>query len=662
VFLKFYNSTARNAINNLVNMVLRLKYLPSLEYNSLSSYFLVTNPRSLFDIWLLYQSEISATQSQTEADATLSRTKTALLRFTLPGWGLAVPKGSKMTALETEIALNYMKNISLEKFQDAYQTQQKVFYSQKVSSNSQRTYRAALRKLLEWCELMPWWSKSMSISDKRFSSKKQQQQSVVDARVTNRQYKNNNGEQIQPYRYGLGAVKGDVLPESLQEELRNFQQFRIDPNGLNSARVVKQSTVELDFKHIRLILGWLHRFRDVPIEEMSLKQMVKIPSEWNPRWGLDILQSEDAAVETTKIADAYIAWLKADIHAIKPEDRGRGIESSYTEISVLETFLVVAKFLYHPFTEVYEPVPVIDRLKDRINKVIQSKSNKHTLVSNDEPKLLDWTEYLTSVEKLRDECSCPRQMVIHFGETELCFNNWSIDTVAKNYQSFILAALFAYLPPQRQQIYRNLQVVDRNIVDEDNNCEKISEISGYLYKKADEWYICLLPDTYNTTRRNGEKSSFLIPNIYYSDKKCFYQYLSEWMEAYNYIDSDSNFKEIDGLRQVFKPQHDFVFVKNNGERYMHQSDFSRLLYIPYYRVSGQLIIPKSLKKIYLTYMRDSQQKLFTANNLTWVINYPLEKLYKYDVWANIDEINNWLKVTAIFAQSFYDDRTDNEDS
>ena len=244
-------------------MVLRLKYLPSLEYNSLSSYFLVTNPRSLFDIWLLYQSEISATQSQTEADATLSRTKTALLRFTLPGWGLAVSKGNKMTALETEMALNYMKNISLEKFQDAYQTQQQVFDSQKVPSNSQRTYRAALRKLLQWCELMPWWLKPMSISDKRYSSTKKQQQSVVDARVTNRHYKNNKGEQLQPFRYGLGAVKGDILPESLQEELRNFQQFRTDPNGSNPEKVVKQSTVELDLKHIRLILGWLHRFRGV---------------------------------------------------------------------------------------------------------------------------------------------------------------------------------------------------------------------------------------------------------------------------------------------------------------------------------------------------------------------------------------------------------------
>lgn len=138
----------------------------------------------------------SATNTQEQAHATVSRTKTALLRYTLPGWGFVLQKGGKLTSWETEMALNYMKGISLEQFGKAAWIQQQVFDLQQVPSNSQRTYRAALKKLLAWCEQQQWWLESHHNIATIFSPPRKQKRSAVDVRVTDRKYIDVNGKQI----------------------------------------------------------------------------------------------------------------------------------------------------------------------------------------------------------------------------------------------------------------------------------------------------------------------------------------------------------------------------------------------------------------------------------------------------------------------------------
>ena len=608
----------------------------------------MTKPLSLFDIWSLYEREISATQPQEKAQATLSRTKTALLRYTIPGWGFAMSKGGKLTNWETETALNYMKGISLAQFQAAYQIQQEVFDLQQVPSNSQRTYRAALKKLLEWCEEQPWWLKSVSISKKRFSSPKKPSKTAIDVRVTNRKYKNSQGEVIQPFKYGLGSVDGEIVPKSLQKELDDFKQFRTEANSSYSTRKVRESTVEQELKQIRLILGWLYRYhyQGISLAKMSLRYIiVETPSESN----LDkdtAQQANSDAKYTVNLACEYISWLKADPKAKTSENQGRGIESKYTEVSVLKTFLLVAKFLGHD-----ERSSVVTLLKNELTKT-QQETREHPLVREESKKWLDWNEFLTLVEQLRKECS---QRVLQECQSQDSSNNLgnlrSLTAIANSYQRFIFTALLSYLPPQRQQIYRELELGHSSNYDNIDDRDLLLGISGCLFKEKDTWFIYLLSDTYQIERQYNNLK-FSVPNINYLDGRDFYQYLNEWMVEYTYQHHYGVLEKVNGLRQVFQPQHNFLFTKKNGKNYIHPTEFSNLLRIPACRISNRALTPTLLKHMFLTYIIKNQVEGLAFINLGDLTKSSLMNLRDYDVWKKTHEIQAWLKIAQDVAQNF----------
>lgn len=608
----------------------------------------MTKPLSLFDIWNLYEREISANQPQEKAQATLSRTKTALLRYTIPGWGFAMSKGGKLTNWETETALKYMKGISLTQFQAAYQIQQEVFDLQQVPSNSQRTYRAALKKLLEWCEEQPWWLKSGSISEKRFSSPKKQSKTAVDIRVTNRKYKNSQGELIQPFKYGLGSVDDETIPKSLQKELDDFKQFRTETNSSHSTGKVRESTVKQELKQIKLILGWLYRYhyQGISLAEMSLRYII-VGTPLKSNFDKDIAeQANNDAKYTMSLACDYILWLKADSKVKIPGNQGRGIESQYTEVSVLKTFLLVAKFLRHD-----ERSSVVRLLKNELTKT-QQEAREHPLVKEESKKWLDWDEFLTLVEQLRKECN-PR--VLQECQSPDSSNNFgnlrSLSAIANSYQRFIFTALLSYLPPQRQQIYRELELNNPINYANIDDREQLLGISGCLFKEKDTWFIYLLSDTYQMERQYNNLK-FSVPNISYLDGRDFYQYLNEWMVEYTYQSHYGVLEKVNGLRQVFKPQHNFLFAKKNGKNYVHPTEFSNLLRIPACRISDRALTPVLLKYMFLTYIIKNQVKELVLSNLGGLMKSSLANLHDYDTWKNSNEIQAWLKIAQDVAQKF----------
>ena len=84
-------------------------------------------PISLLDAWNLYEQWIRGSHESDHAYVMLSHAKTALIRYTLPGFGHLAPETSHLTKHETEIAFEYMQSIPLVQFQNAIDVQQTVF-------------------------------------------------------------------------------------------------------------------------------------------------------------------------------------------------------------------------------------------------------------------------------------------------------------------------------------------------------------------------------------------------------------------------------------------------------------------------------------------------------------------------------------------------------
>jgi hypothetical protein len=613
----------------------------------------VTKLLSLFDIWNLYENEVSATLTQEQAHATVSRTKTALLRYTLPGWGFVLPKGGKLTSWETEMALNYMKGISLEQFEKAAWIQQQVFDLQQVPSNIQRTYRAALKKLLAWCEQQQWWLKSQHNIATIFSPPRKQKRSAVTVRVTDRKYIDINGKQIQSFYYGLGFVEGDVIPDKLQQELDDFKQFRTGGNNSSSKHIVQDSTYQKELKNIRMILGWLYRFKGIPLAKISLFDIIRIPSEWDSNPFVPLEQSRKVAKQTVDLFKEYIQWLETDMDNNTSENQGRGAKSKHTKISVARIFVVVAKYLHHK-GYFHSDINNVEIVKQSLNSEIAKikvKSSDNISSSDISKKWLDWPEFLALIEQLRKECnSRVLQDIFQNNAGSNLGNLRSLPAIANSYQRFIFAALLAYLPPQNQQIYRHLEISHCRKYEDVKDKDELSGISGCLYQEDNDWYIYLLSDEYKMGARQIQ-FSFKIPNIEYSDGRNFYQYLNEWVYEYVSVEYHDRAIIVNGLRNVLNPQHNFLFTKKNGKEYLHQTEFSNLLRIPAYRISGKALTPGLLKRIFLKYIFEKQSHLLVGRKLNLQMSCPAKPPDSYDIWRRSrEDIEVWIDIAKKIAQ------------
>ena len=95
-------------------------------------------PKNLVEVLQNYEAEVK-TETPSKASATLHQLQTALIRYTLPGWGLPHPKTSRVSAKEIQAARTFMEKIGLEQLNNAFEVQMSVYEQLEVPISSQRT-------------------------------------------------------------------------------------------------------------------------------------------------------------------------------------------------------------------------------------------------------------------------------------------------------------------------------------------------------------------------------------------------------------------------------------------------------------------------------------------------------------------------------------------
>jgi hypothetical protein len=599
-----------------------------------------SDPQSLFDVWNLYQLEIREKEAKQKASVTLSLVKSALVRYTLPGWGLEPSDHKRLTAWESYSGFTFMKGIKLPQISQALEIQQQVFDQQLVPLDVQRNYRAALKRFLQWCQEQHWWQSQNQI----ICSNSEEHSEVTRKR-----------EQVKPQRpkYSLGAVEGDFVSQRLQDELEEFSSFRRN-------KEVKQSTLDKDLRQIRLILGWLHRFKGIPLAELSLQQMVSFINldSLDPE---QIQMAEATAYKDLELANEYIQWLDA----VRESGSGasRKEKSLYTSLDVLRIFLVVAQFIYrdHPYSTPeliavnrHQDIPVVQLLRQKFSETQATINNRHSEQQISE-ELPNWTDFLAIVEQMRHRCTVG---VVHAFPLTKHDTNPSLyrelAKIAYNYQCFILAAFFCYFPPVRQQVWRNLQLHPSMIDSDKTDKSEQSESSGTISRHEKDWSLFLY-------KIPSYRSPILdIPNINYPDGRNFYQYINEWLFDFEYR-TQEGIKRINGLRQVFNPQHKYFFTQQNGKRFIYATNFSKLIQTVSSKSSNELYTPELVRRMFIAYISEmdnaAQSKDLAAliEHLTKTHSgrHPTKKRNRnYDVWADPLTIALGLKITAEMAQTF----------
>ncbi len=471
---------------------------------------LIVQPQSVADAWNLY------TQHLREAGRSqhLSLTKTALLRYTLPGYGWQPPELNRRD--RDQDAIRFMQTLPVNRLLEGANIQQTVFEQLSCQRSLQQSNRYRLKRFLQWCAAQPWWTSATRENGADCAPKRRNSQgSAHHVKVSGR-----NAQQ----RYSLKYLKSKPPLEStdrnepvldaqasepamqsqldrIAAELEAFYQFRTRAHiPSRQEGPVRASTARKDQNRIYLILGWLYHYEQVPLVDLGLKTLDDI-----------------------SLAYDYTEWLR--------ETRDGGAAS---ELQAVVGFLNVAKFLHHQdsnqkhceaLTKSYVDIEIINQLR-KLNREISKRLKASPRAQIDESKKwLDWPQYLACLDYLKRDCS------------PLASNGRqrTEQAIARSYERYLIAAFLGYMPPDRQRTFRELEE-GRTLVR--------GHIDQGLFSPhpQGQWYVRLGADDYKTGATYGEQ---IIPV-----PETLYPELEAWLNRW---------------RACLNPSHTFVFTQLNGK-------------------------------------------------------------------------------------------------
>ncbi len=450
----------------------------------------LTDPTTIADAYRLYTAH-----SLNDATSDILQIQTAIIRYTLPGMGFSLSDSKRLSFLQISEALEFMEQTPLLQLVHLMDAQKQVYdrLGSSVTSASKRTYRWALKRMLDWCTSQIWWRAASSSSLEKYAPPHRN----VHNKLSIKQVRCTNKKRLPSYK-----LNDNEISPKLQCELNEFYDFLVDISWFGRQDPpLRDVTAKACLTHVLRIFGWLHEFKQVPLEVLSLNQIIDFTCLANKP------TAKLTAKENFKLISEYIRWLRKE----------REVHPS-SELFPLRSLVSVAKYLYHnetdyPDVKNYQDVPILVLLRNEINKT-EERAKTTASPRDDSKKWLDWPKYLACVERLKAECApksssgAPRNDL----------------AIASSYQRYLIFAFLAYMPPDRQRTLREL------------------EVGRTLIKREKQWYIHLQPDDYKTGAAYKEQWH-LIPEILYPE-------LEEWLNKW---------------RLLRNPRHNFLFVQKDGK-------------------------------------------------------------------------------------------------
>jgi hypothetical protein len=328
--------------------------------------------------------------------------------------------------------------------------------------------------------------------------------------------------------------------------------------------------------------------------------------------------AEAAAIATRNMVEDFLKWLKFQ-HNPTNNLYGYQITNNYAA-SHCDDLINLAKFLYrditNPLTSTkYQDIPVIMALRSLRNTLRLLPETENVI--QEIKRNPTWQELGTLLKTLLIYCA-PRSTVKKDGRSKIGPLRRQ-ESVAKDFQRYLITMFFRLIAPDRQHVLRQLRVHDTLRLysinwdtgnyeeapwDAKANCYKahynthtklyylnpqdakdeIGNIPEQPQGKAFEWIVTLS----KSQTKIDKESSYRIPKIYNPELQAWLygreDYSGTWdnwpivrgggREARDkwhrrqyhwcgYVDVKGN--ELSGFRQIFKPSHNFVFTQTTGE-------------------------------------------------------------------------------------------------
>jgi hypothetical protein len=560
-------------------------------------------PTSLGDVFLLYSNYVEI-NDPARAKGILNQTKTALIRYTLPGWGYPKPIGSKLTQKEAIAGSLFMNTVQVEQLSSTLKVQLKVFEQLNTPKNNQRNYKHHLKGMIDWVTEQDWYASTQIVNPKAEGSVRNPK---------NAAYIRSTSKHLVEKDKSFYRLKPSEITGNLQKELDNLYKFLTDEQHPdNQDKAITQIIGVRHIDNLRGFFGWLYRYKNIPLNDLSFELITPLVHlRYVENRDAARKEAQKAAVKTRTLACEYIKWLR-EKRFVCPD----------AELKSLSALIAVCKFLYCQETEYpealhYSDIPVISLLRREQNKASDRQKDTKPVIEVAK-KWLDWLKYLEAVEKLRLECHL----------TSYCEGTKRYSTaIATSYQRYLFAGFLAYMPPDRVRTFNEL------------------EMGRTLVWKDMKWWIHLMPKDYKTGKTYGEYWGE-IPNKKFSDGRCFYDYIKDWLNHW---------------RKQFSPTDNLFFVlvrKNRVSKKLTTESYrgaflSRMLKGCMHRLTGKITTPHILRNSFVTYLYERGESDIVMASVAYAMHHSVEaQRGMYDERTQKQKVHLGLKVALEIADSF----------
>ncbi|MBD2075504.1 hypothetical protein H6F86_16695 [Phormidium sp. FACHB-592] len=538
-------------------------------------FYRTATPQSAAEVFSSYKEYLLEVKQSHD----LGMVQTALVRFTIPGWGGPSPKGARASSTEIQAGLEFLQQISLEQLQNALAVQEQTFNQLAFPKTKQRRPRFYLKKLVDWAAEKGWTGLKTDAGEQveiyRFKRRHHRRPHATDTRMTSR---------IVKTKYILDKV--EISPK-LQSDFDAFTVFL--QKHLNHRKI----TADREVIMLRQIFGWLYRLKNTPLDKLSFEFLIpvvqlrfklqdfkKAGGDYTRLLAETKMLAREEAQETAKDM-LFLINEFLDFYSDLYQSRSR----------VIETLVKLAKFLYRNETdstiaEKFNDIPAVINLR-KLSAQITKRSKEQPQAVPFEQKSIPWEEVFEVLKKLQKEADL--EFTYH-----LTGRNGRPQKVkrkgggrAKSIQKFLIIALFTVMPPERSRTIRELEL-GRTLVCGLSNGSNFIPVEKVQDKKQSKWYIHLSPEDYKTGKAYGEYWGE-IPNVKFSEDKTLYYYINLWLNEH---------------RAVLNPQHNFVFTAHNGKP-IQAGKMWDIVRNVFFRFTGVPVTAKELRRMYVTYLKDN---------------------------------------------------------
>jgi hypothetical protein len=494
-----------------------------------------TNAFELFDNYKSYY------QKNEIPVSLVSKTQMALIRCVVPALGGPRPKGKRSTQDELKAAMSFLQSVSLEQILNVVESVRTFMEEENLPKTRQREHWTYLKKLINWATEQEYITKQLNVVD---SPSENSSFSKGEIRVKGKDL-NLSNEQTAP-KYALGYHFGDYITFALHSQLEDYRKFLIEERGHCDS---SQSTVAENLRKTNLLLGWLHRQKNVPLDDLSLELIVPLLKTKPNR-----AECKDCNGVFNK--KAYLdAKRKLEEQARRRREETISLVKNFldehskvmaTRINDLATIINIAKFIYKNETNTkvarnFEDIEIIELLREvRRNEVNNFKRVRISRATNN----FSWDKVLKVLfcakQEADTEFSYTNKTLNKLRKKDGVFPSYKAKfkrseyTIARNLQTFLVIAFVVLLTPDRQQLLQEICIgvnLRKGIItkgkfvpQEDIKKENYNSSKVMWYQYTGDYKIIDF----------NEDFWGKIPDFNLGDKTLYY-YIDEWLGKYRTI-------------------------------------------------------------------------------------------------------------------------------